>query len=598
MAIHRLKRSFTAGELSPLMDGQTENDRYRFGCRQLKNMYVRPQGPVSRREGLLFKYDITTLIGTYGMTVPPRLIPFVFDENQAYAIVMFYYKTGGTTTTRCVFAVDDGLVEDPVSPGDPYIFEFTGTFELEKIVYKQSADIIFIAQPNRKPIEFKRLAADNWSANEIVFTDMPTDWNATDGWPEFVDFFEQRILYASTWKRPQTLWFSKSGDFYGFGKSTPIVASDAVTLTMDSGTQNKIRWTNTSTRVLVGTLGDEWAVSGSGYEPLSFQSNRTARHTNVGAEKLQALMIGNVTIFLERHGRKVNQFVFDFNADAYDTVDLSVLAPHLTDNNRVVNWTYHQSPHGIIWAVRDDGDAIAMTFKREHKVAGWHHHDTDGKFLDFCAIPGQGDDDLWALVERTIGGNRKWYLEKKAPEFKSDDVRDSYFLDSMVVYNGAAAQTITGLSHLEGKAVSVLADGAVLTERVVTSGQIVIEVPATRVVVGLPYESIAEPILLDNPLKDGTSLNRIARITDVSLRIYRSLLFEYGRYNDYGELVMEEKPFRYPSDNTGQQVPLFTGNIDVSFQEGYDSDARFVLRQSKPLPLTLLYVVDTVEVYD
>lgn len=598
MAIHRLKRSFTAGELSPLMDGQTENDRYKFGCRQLKNFYVRPQGPVSRREGFFFKYDLTSMIGDYDMSVNPRMIPFIFNKTQAYAVVLFYFTTGGVTTARCVFAVDDGLVEDPLSPGDPYTYEFTGVFEIENLVYKQSADILYIAQPNRKPIEFKRLAEDNWSANEISFTDIPLDWNDTDGWPEFVDFFEQRIVYASTFKRPQTLWFSKSGDFYDFGKSSPIVASDSVTLTLDSGTQNKIQWTNTSTRVLVGTMGDEWAVSGSGYEPLSFESNRTARHTNVGGEKLQSLMIGNVTLFLEKHGRRVNQFVFDFNADAYDTVDLSVLAPHLTDENSLVNWTYQQSPHGIIWAVRDDGDVIAMTFKREHKVAGWHHHDTDGKFLDLCSVPGQREDDLWAVVERTIGGEAKWYLEKKAPEFRTGDVKDSYFLDSMLVYDGAPAGTITGLGHLEGKTVSVLADGAVLSDRTVTSGQIVIEKESSRVVVGLPYESILEPVLLDSALTDGTTLGRVSRVTDLVLRLYKSLLFEYGKYNDYGELELEERPFRYPSDTTGEQVPLFTGDIEVAFQEGYTNDVRVILRQRRPLPLTVLYAVDVVEVYD
>jgi hypothetical protein len=396
--------------------------------------------------------------------------------------------------------------------------------------------------------------------------------------------------------RPQTLWFSKSGDFYDFGTSTPIVASDAVTLTMDSGTQNKIQWTSTAKQLLVGTIGDEWAISGSGYEPLSFSSNRTARHTNVGSEKLEALMIGPVTLFLELHGRRVNQFVFDFNADSYDAVDLSVLSPHLTDEYSIIGWTYQQTPKGVIWCVREDGKLIAFTYKREHKVTGWHVHDTDGSFLTICSIPGDREDDLFAVVERTIDEVDKWYIEIKQPEFKSDSVLDCYFLDSHLVYDGTAVTTIDGLDHLEGKTVSVLADGGVLADKVVTSGEITLEVAASKVVVGLPYESIVEPVLPDMSLDDGSTYGRTARITKADILVYRSLLFEYGRYGD-DDWDFEEEPFRYPGDTTGEQVPLFTGVKEVDFLEGYNQHPRLAIRQRKPLPLTVLAIVDHLEVY-
>jgi len=598
MGTHRLKRNFTGGELSDILLGQIENDRYKYGCRRLKNMIVRPQGPVSRREGFQFIYDLTSLIGTYGMAVKPRIIPFEYDKDNAYSLVFFYSTNTSVTTTRVVFATGTGLVEDPTSPGDPYIYEFTGTFELEKMVCKQSADILFIVQPNRVPIEFKRLDHDEWSANEISFTSMPSDWNATDGYPQFVDFYEQRMVFASTLERPQTVWFSKSGDFFNFGVSSPIVASDAVTLTMDSGTQNKIRWTNTTKQLLLGTLGDEWSIAGSGYEPLSFSSNRTSRHTNVGSEKINALMINNVTLFIEKHGRRVNQFVFDFNSDTYDTVDLSVLAPHMTDNNSIISWAYQQSPYGIVWCIRDDGAMIALTFKREHKVAGWHFHETDGKFLTVGCTPGSREDDIWVVVERTIDDNVVWYIEKKAPEYKSDSILDAYFLDSHIVYDGASATTITGLEHLEGETVSILANGGVMADRVVELGAITLDYAVEKAVIGFKYESILEPTLLDINMIDGTRIGRVQRITKVDAYIYKSILFEYGRYDDSGNtIVTEELPFMYPSNITGQQIPLFTGNKEFDFPEGYDPETRLLVRQIKPLPLTVIMLTDTVETY-
>jgi hypothetical protein len=593
MAIHRLKRGFTAGEISPLMMAQVENDRYKTGCRQLKNMVIHPQGPTSRREGFLFLYDLTTLLtsGLVGDTIP-RFVPFIFSRTQRY--VLAFYPFG--SVVRVAFVTRAGLVEDPDSPGDPYIYEFTGVFDIDNFKYAQSADILYIVQSGRTPIEFKRLAHDEWSANEIVFTSMPSDWNSTDGFPEFVDFFEQRMVYASTTERPQTLWFSKSGDFYDFGVSSPIVASDAVTLTMDSGTQNKIQWTSTGKQLLVGTLGDEWAISGSGYEPLSFTSNRTARHTNIGGERLEAMMIGPATIFLELHGRRVNQFVFDFNADSYDAVDLSVLAPHLTDEYSVTRWTYQQTPMGVIWCVREDGQMISFTYKREHKVTGWHIHDTEGLFLDVCSIPGDREDDVFVLVEREVEGVKKWYIEVKQPEFKSDDAVDSYFLDSHLIYDGTAVDTISGLDHLEGMTVSVLADGGVLADKVVASGAISLEVSASKVIVGLAYESIVEPVLPDMQLVDGSTYGRVVRITKADILLYRSLLFEYGKFSD-GEWKFEEEPFRYPVDITGVQVPLFTGVKEVDFFEGYGQYPRLAVRQRKPLPMTVIAIVDHMEVY-
>ena len=594
--IYRLKRSFTAGELSPLMLFRTENDRYKYGCRQLKNMVVLPQGPAKRREGFEYKFDLTTLVGDALPDEAPIMIPFVFDKDQAYAIILFNHTESEVVDTRAVFATGDGLLEDPEDPGNPYVFSFTGAMDLPNLVYKQSKDIVYIAQPDRIQIELKRLAEAEWSANEIAFTDQPSDWSEENGYPQFVDFFEQRIVYGCTWKRPQTLWFSKSADFYDFGVSSPVVDSDAVTLTLGT-TQNRMRWTNAAKQLLVGTLGDEWSVSGSGYQPLSFESNKMSRETNVGSEKIPSLMIGPVTLYVERHGRKVNQFVYDFNSDTYDSVDLSVLAPHLTESNYITNWCYQQSPYGIVWCTRDDGKAIALTFKREHRVTGWHVHDTDGKFLKLCSIPGDREDDVWAIIEREINGYTKWYLEKKRPEFKSDSALDAYFLDSCVVLDSEEyITTISNLGHLEGKTVSILADGCVVADQVVVNGQITLDIPAKRVVIGLPYDSIIEPILLDIGLDDGTSLGRISRIIELNIMLHNSLLFEYGHYNTYGEAAFEEKSFRDTSDITGQQMPLFTGYKSVDFQEGYDSDERVIIRQRRPLPLTVVGLCDVVEV--
>jgi len=600
VAIHRLKRNFTAGELSPLLSARINNERFKNGCVTLLNMLVKPQGPVTRRPGLGFIYDLTSLLDGHFPDEKPRMVPFEFNEVESYALVFYRYSADEITwTTRFVVGYGDGLVADDVNPTEPFVYEIAGDFDIDTFAYSQSGDILYIAQSGRIVLEVKRVTRNSWTVTEMAIIDQPSDWNATDGFPEIVSFYEQRIVFGANQSRPQTLWFSKSGDFYDFGKATPDpLASDSIVLTLDSGTLNKIRWMSSARNLLVGTLGDEWSIFGGSYEPLSYKNPRAIRHTNNGSQSLKPLMIGQVTIFLERFGTTVNQFVFDYNSDAYDVVDLSVLAPHLTEVNTITEWGYQQTPGGVIWCVRDDGNMIALTFKREHKVTGWHRHDTQGKFMTMASVPGSVQDDVWAVIERDISGVRKWYIEKMKPEFRGDDLTEAYFCDSHISAEfEEAVSEVSGLAHLEGMKVTALADGAVVPDQVVTQGKIQLQMPAKKIVVGLHYESIVEPTMGDVPMKDGTILGRIQRVTKLDIILVNSLGFEYGTIHSEDGEFMEEEPFRKPGDLTGQSVPIFSGTKEVDFMEGYDEMTRVLVRQKQPLPLTVVGLVDTFEAY-
>jgi hypothetical protein len=668
MSVHRLKANFTSGELSPLLDARVDNDRYRNGCKTLLNMHNKVQGPATRRSGFRFIYDLSSL--DLDDTVRPRMVPFVFNETNAYVLIFFRHR--GTGTSRVVLGTGTGLVADPITPSSPYVFAFTGTLDIANMQYAQSADILYITQPTRMPVEFRRLAHDNWSANEVSVTTPPfiinkttitltpsgttgtitltasatlftsayvgqkikiaggivtittftsdtlvtgtvgttalaastattqwyaQEWSAAFGYPRFVGFYEQRLFYASNLSRPQTIWFSKSGDYYDFSTSSPVVASDAATFTLDSGSQNKVQWVFSTRQLLIGTLGDEWSVSGSGYEPLSFASIEASRHTNHGGEPLTPIMIGPVVLFLERLGRTINQIVYDYNSNSYTTVDISILAPHLTDDNTIIDWDYQQTPNGIVWAIRDDGVLLGLTFKREHNVTGWHRHTTDGDFKSVACIPGTKETEVWTIIKRVIGGVDKYYLEKKAEEFLSDDVLDAYFLDSHLVYNGAAATTISGLDHLEGEVVDILGDGVVFSEYTVVSGDVTLPIAVERAVVGLPYTSELVPQLQEFDINTGATYARMRRIDHLSIILRQSLGLTFGRYDsEEGEVGTEEVPFRLPGDLTGTAVPLFNGVKRLTFVNGHDRVSDVFIRQTQPLPLTVIGIVDEIDI--
>ena len=598
MSIHRVKRSLTAGEISPLMSARTDLPRYQTGCKVMRNMYVLPQGPATRRPGTKFIADLSAHTIGMGAITDVDIIPFVFSDTQAYALILLF----DGVTTRLLVGYLEGLVADPLFPAVPLQVDSVKGIHPRVLDYAQSGDVLFIVQRAISPTELIRTAHDAWAFQDTVFTDPPAAWIAAD-YPGKISLFDQRAVYASNVTYPQTIWASKAGDYYDFGVSAPLVADDAITFTLASGRQNKFAWMTDAGRLLIGTIGDEWTFSGSGSTPLAFNSVYARRHTEEGSSDIEPIMIGSSTLFVEFLGRAVFDFSYDYNTDSYQTNDLTLLASHLTAEHSIVDWDYQKKPYSVVWAVRDDGGLIGLTYLRNEKIVGWHRHDTDGLFKAVACTPSRvnRETDTWVIVEREIGGVNKLYLEKFAPEFKATSTGsvDAFFVDSGLTYSGPPAVVIGGLNHLEGKTVSILADGAVSPEQVVVAGAITLPVAASKVTVGLPYQSDLNPYPAAKEASAvdtgrGAMVGRTQRITNVTVLLHESMGMSIGR----DENSLEKVYFRTPANPMSTAIPLFTGAKSVSFPEGYMKDATVYIRQTDPLPLTVLGVVDEIETYE
>lgn len=594
MAKYQLKHTFTAGELSPLLEVRTDFDRYANGCKKLYNAYSLTQGPATRRPGFKFIYDM----GALGLDIANpivREIPFIYNSSQAYSLVFFMHTDG---TPRMAICRMSGIVLNDL--GTPAILTLPATWDIMGFDWAQSADEVYCTQATLPPSIIRRTAINEWVRVNVTFTDQPADWSVANGYPSCVVFHQQRIAYAATKVKQRTVWLSKAGDFSDFGKSSPLVDSDAVTFTLDSGTQNSIQWMVSSKALNIGTLGSEWTVTGSNQASLTPTNIYALEQTGAGSETLKPLKIGATTVFLEKHGRVINEFAYDYNSDGYTTSDITVLAEHLTEKYSVVDWAYQSTPYNIIWSVREDGALLGLTYQRQHKVVGWHHHATQGEFKAITSIPGSfREDDVIAIVCREINGSTKYYLEGLAKQFIGPEASDGFFLDSYLVYDSTPTDIIHGLTHLIGKEVHILADGTVQPPQVVPeSGTISLDGEFSKVVVGLQYITEIHPMVPELDDKKGTSKSRTQVIVDMALNLYRSLGCVIGRVDDEdGSVLEEEIPFRVPNDITGLQVPLFTGWKSIGFPEGLDTDAGYYIRQEQPLPLTVRGIVNTVEVY-
>ena len=436
----------------------------------------------------------------------------------------------------------------------------------------------------------------NWSLGS--FSD-------TTGHPSCVTFFEQRLVFAATLNNPQTIYFSKSGDYENMDENRggTVADDDAIIYTIASNQVNAIRFMTSTRTLIIGTAGGEFAVSGGGTDVAITPTNiLIKKQSNHGAANIDAIPAGNATLFLQRAKRKLRELAYNFDVDGYVSPDLTILAEHISEGG-LTQLSYQQEPNQIIWGTRADGQLIGLTYQREQQVVAWHRHIFGGAFgsgnavcESVATIPTDNSEyQTYVIIKRTINGATKRYVEFiHNYDFDETDDTSFNFLDSQLEYSGSPVTTISGLSHLEGQTVSILADGATHPDKTVSSGEITLDRSASKVKVGLGYTSLLQTMRLDAGSQDGTSQGKTKRIFDIAIRLYESLGVEVGP--DLNN--MERIPFRSSADAMDSAVSVFTGDKEVEFRGNYETDGFIVVRQTQPLPLTILSLYPRLQTND
>lgn len=411
-------------------------------------------------------------------------------------------------------------------------------------------------------------------------------WCSVLGYPRTVTFFEQRLMFGGTKTRPQTVWGSQSADYENFLVGTND--ADAVEFTLADDQVNAIVWMIPRERLIIGTTGGEARLGATNDLEALTPTNVTCRMpTTYGSTDVRPLRIGTSTLFVQRGGRTVRDITYDIRYDAYDAVNVSVLSEHITKGG-IVDACYQQEPFSIAWFVRADGVLLGLTYMKEQEVAGWHWHDTDGKFESVACIAGAGgEDEVWVVVKRTIGGTDYRYIEYFKP-VDFGDQKDAFFVDCGLSYDGTAVGTVSGISHLEGKEVHILADGSVHPPVTVTGGAVAMEYPANVIHAGLPYESHLKTVNLEAATQFGTGQGQYKKVTECTIRLWNTLGLKTGRDEDHLDVI----PFRGSGDLFGSPPKLFSGDKRIkTFRGDWSTDAYVYIVQDLPLPATILGVI-------
>ncbi|SIO36862.1 hypothetical protein [Halodesulfovibrio marinisediminis] len=411
-----------------------------------------------------------------------------------------------------------------------------------------------------------------------------------DEYPSAVQFYQQRLCFAATRSQPQTIWMSRSGSYTNFNISDPLRDDDGIAATLAAERVNKIEWMVPGRQLIVGTAGSEWSLSGGDNKAVTPSSIKFERQSTIGAAPVPPLVVGESILFLQQGGKVIREFLYSLQKDGYMGTELSILSEHLLKGNPVVSWAYQQEPYSVVWCVLSDGSLAAFTYEREHDVVGWHRHVTEGKFESVCCIKGSEGDELWCVVTRNVNGAAYRYVERLAP-YSMDGIEEQFFVDSGVSYRGEKTATFSGLDHLEGKSIQILADGFVIPPQVVSEGRIILPYAASVVHAGLQYSSELIPTEQDVMLKSGSSRGRTRRVNRMCLHLYESSGVQVGVGN------VEPLPVLLGDGAVLDATPaLFSGETVVEVNGGYEMQSNVLFRQEEPLPFTLLSYSMQVEI--
>ena len=280
------------------------------------------------------------------------------------------------TTNFSTFSAGESQTVDKIfEVATPY-----SSSELADVNFAQSADTMYLVHPSHAIRTLTRSANNNWTFATPSLTSPPSSLNASsDNYPSVVTFFEQRLVFAATNNNPQTLFFSKNGDYTNFTVGTN--ADDALSYTIASNTVNEIRWMSATRVLTIGTSGGEYVLTTDSNGPITPTSTLIRKYSNYGSAKVAPVQVADVTLFLQRNQRKVREFryVGDVDESGYSAPDMTILSEHITDGG-ITEFAYQQEPDSIVWCLRSDGTLLGMTYRREEQVVAWHKHVIGGYF--------------------------------------------------------------------------------------------------------------------------------------------------------------------------------------------------------------------------
>ncbi len=427
--------------------------------------------------------------------------------------------------------------------------------------------------------DYKDDNKQEWTVVGSTSGELIADWYSGN-YPAAVTVFQQRLYFGGTLKDPQKVWGSKISDYVDLTGGTND--DDGVQFTPDSGEFDQIVHLVSTRQLIPLTYSSEYSITGGSTKGITPTNFKISSQTHHGTSDVVPIRIGQEVLFVPRGENKLRAIGYSVQEDVNVAPDISALAEHLGQDG-FKDMTFSQDPDYIAFIVSGNGDLLSLTHIKDFEITGWGKITTDGTFENVETIPNGTIDEPFVIVNRTINGTTKRYIEY------IDYVDGAQTQSALFGTSGTPTKNWSGLDHLEGKTVDVKADGFVHPQVTVQGGAITLLNSATEIEVGLPYKTTIELLHPDVALPDGTSQGRTVSTHEVTVRLQDTTgLWING-------VVVDQ--FRNFNDPLGIQVTPFTGDLKINTL-GWDSPNNLLIEQQIPMPFTLLGVIQKITIND
>ena len=395
-------------------------------------------------------------------------------------------------------------------------------------------------------------------------------WSSARGWPRSATFHEGRLYFGGSKSRPSTLWGSRVSDFFNFDQGQSL--DDAsIDVTLDTGTFNAIVDIFSGRNLQIFTTGGEFTVPQSLGNPITPSNIIVKQQTSFGMKPgIRLQNVDGGTLYIQRQGRALQEFLFSDGVDAYASTKISLLSSHLlkTPEEMAVRVSTSTDEGDRLLIVNaDDGTIACYTLLRSQQVVAPSEWTTDGEFVNI----GVDIDDIYTVVKRNVNSADVYYVE----------VFDDTLLLDCAKTGGAGASTT--VDHLEGETIKIIRDGILEADQTVPASPFTItfdQAATSSFEVGLNFTPIIKTLPVEPNLTSGSLKGFKKRIFEVNVE-----LFETQSLTVDGKEVAFR---RFGSGVLDEDITEYTGIKTVNGILGYSYDGQITLSQTAPLKMNVL----------
>lgn len=449
---------------------------------------------------------------------------------------------------------------------------------------------------------------DDWSSAPQVFTNIPQfdfgsgdedTWSDQRGWPKCGTFFQSRLWMAGSTGRPDTVWASKTDDLFNYDLGTTL-DDEAIEKTILSDQIVKFHHMFAGRHLYAFGEGAEFYSVISENEALTPSNFALRKTTSSGSiVGVQTYDVDGAVLFAQRGGATIREFIFTDTEAAYQASNVTILSPHLirTPVDSSIRHSITNDDADVYLLTNADGTLATFTTLRTQEISAWMMQHTDGLYKN-CAVD---LDDIYQVVERTVGGSQVKFFEKWEPD---------QLMDCAIRGTVATLTTvISGLDHLEGRIVEAVVDDINQGLFTVASGSITLtDAAVAKYQVGLPFPDVTDDVnVVDDPtitvtdkqalvvelpvegaLPDGTIARRKKRVVRAGIELYQTRHIEIDGDDKIhpveGSAVLDEP------------VPLFTGTLRIGTLLGWSLEGALKFTQSRAGEMEILGISKDVSV--